>query len=147
MEKSLRGLLPEEMLTDHLGMDIQHEEIFARIEALRNGDMEVDGHFIEQLSSLLDYLAGHFATEAQLAVAAGLEFSGHAKTHAQNLRLLRKGMDEVKRGSIESRSFLRFLDYWFEHHINEFDKPFARRLLVVQSLPGMATGGALRLSA
>lgn len=148
MEKSLRGLLPEEMLTDHLGMDIQHEEIFARIESLRNSDMEADACFIEQLSCLLDYLAEHFATEEQLATAAGIEFSGHAKTHAQNLRLLHKAMDEVKRGSMESRSFLRFLDYWFEHHINEFDKPFARRLLIISSAVRNPAGmDAFRLSA
>lgn len=147
MEKSLRGLLPEEMLTDHLGIDIQHEEIFARIESLRNGDMEAAGHFINQLSGLLDYLAAHFAQEEQLAAAAGLEFSGHAKTHAQNLRLLHKGMDEVKRGSMEACSFLRFLDYWFEHHINEFDKPFARRLQIVSGTTRNGNWSALRLSA
>lgn len=147
MAKSLRGLLPEEMMTDHLEMDIQHEEVFARIEFLRSGDMEADGRFIGHLSSLLDYLAEHFAMEEQLAAAAGLEFSGHAKTHAQNLRLLHKGMDEVKRGSMEPRSFLRFLDYWFEHHINEFDKPFARRLQIISGAILNTNRDALRLSA
>lgn len=147
MENSLRGLLPDEMLTDHFAMDVQHEEIFARIESLRNGDMEADSCFAEHLGNLLGYLAEHFAAEEHLASAAGLEFSGHAKTHAQNLRLFQKAMAEVEDGSMEPRSFLRFLDYWFEHHINEFDKPFARRLLIVSASSRGAVRDEVRLSA
>lgn len=147
MENSLRGLLPEEMLTDHLGMDIQHEEIFSRIESLRNADMEGGSRVIDDLSALLAFLTEHFAMEEELAAAAGLEFSVHTKSHAQNLRLFNKAMDEVKRGVMESRSFLRYLDYWFEHHINEFDRPFARRLQSVSGAVRNSKNEFHRLSA
>lgn len=148
MEKRLRGLLPEEMLTDHLGMDLEHEEIFSRIEFLRSEDLEADSRFIEHLASLLNYLAEHFAGEERLAAEARLEFSAHAKNHAQNLHLLNKAMEEVRRGSMDVRSFLRYADYWFEHHINEFDRPFARRLQALPDiLPKSSHGDPLRMSA
>lgn len=150
MEKKLRGLLPEEMLTDHIDLDIQHEEVFWRIELLRNEELEEGGRFIEHLASLLQYLEEHFATEERLAAEAGLEFSAHTQNHVQNLHLLSKAMEEVKRSNMDSNSFLRYIDYWFEHHINEFDKPFARRLLAhpaTGTVRRNASGGLIRLSA
>jgi hemerythrin-like metal-binding protein len=133
MNTTLRGLLPEEMLTDHLGMDMQHEEIFSRIEYLRNVGVEEDrrdGCLTETLSALLAYIATHFSMEEQLAAEAGLEFSIHAQEHARNLQLLNKALGEVAQGSMAPRQFLRYIDYWFEHHINEFDRPFAQCLQV-----------------
>lgn len=147
MEQGLRGLLPEEMLTDHLDMDLEHEEIFARIEALRREDQEVDSDFIRQLSDLLAFLAEHFVMEERLAAEARLEFSAHTQSHAQNLHLLKKAVEEIKRGGMDVSSFLRYADYWFEHHINEFDKPFARRLQAHSSARIHAGLGASRLSA
>lgn len=128
MEQTLRGLLPEELQTDCFPMDAQHEEIFSRIEALRNDELAAMPAFIDRIADLLAYLDGHFATEARIAAEAGLDFTVHAQTHVHNFRLLNKAMNEVKRGSMEPRSFVRYIDYWFEHHINEFDKPFARSL-------------------
>lgn len=129
MENFLSGLLPDEMLTDHLGIDVQHEEIFTRIERLRAADLEGSTDFIDSIVELLDYLALHFVTEERLAEAAGIDFSAHAETHNQNLRLLNKALQEVRRGAMAPRSFVRFVDHWFEHHINEFDKPFVTSLL------------------
>ncbi|MCP5268695.1 MAG: hemerythrin family protein [Zoogloeaceae bacterium] len=128
MENSLSGLLPDEMLTDHIGIDVQHEEIFSRIEHLRSADLESNSEFVGSIVELLDYLALHFVTEERLAESAGIDFSAHADTHNQNLRLLNKALEEVKAGKMASRSFVRFIDHWFEHHINEFDKPFAEAL-------------------
>ena len=151
MDNMLRGLLPEEMLTDHLGMDLQHEEVFSRIEYLRNSETEDDAFLISALSSLLTYLAEHFAMEERLAAEGGVEFSAHAQDHAQNLQLFHKALAEVERGSMAPRMFLRYIDYWFEHHINAFDRPFAHRLLACSDTPWKMAPGELaeprRLSA
>jgi len=142
MDNMLRGLLPEEMLTDHLGMDLQHEEIFSRIEYLRNSETDDDALLIPALSSLLTYLAEHFAMEEQLAAEGGVEFSTHARDHAENLRLFHKALGEVKRGSMPPRMFLRYIDYWFEHHINMLDRPFAQHLVGRSDSPwGRVSGG------
>jgi hemerythrin len=151
MDNMLRGLLPEEMLTDHLGMDLQHEEIFSRIEFLRSSEIEEDAFLIPALSSLLAYLADHFAMEAQLAAERGVEFSAHARDHAQNMRLFNKALNEVTQGSMPPHMFLRYVDYWFEHHINAFDRPFAHCLLACSGTPWQVASSELaepqRLSA
>jgi hemerythrin-like metal-binding protein len=135
MDNMLRGLLPEEMLTDHRGMDLQHEEIFSRIEFLRNSEIEDDASLIPALSSLLAYLAEHFAMEQQLAAESGLEFSAHAQDHSQNMHLFNKALSEVAQGTMPPRVFLRYVDYWFEHHINTFDRGFAHQLLACSDSP------------
>ena len=140
MDSTLRGLLPDEMLTDHLDMDIQHEEIFSRIEYLRNVGEEEDERLVEPLSALLAYLGAHFLMEEQLATEAGLEFSMHKQQHARNLHLLNKALGEVAQGSMAPSLFLRYIDYWFEHHINEFDRPFAQRLQTRSSAVYKRTG-------
>jgi hypothetical protein len=43
----------------------------------------------------------------------------------ENLQSLRKAFGEVRDGSRDVHSFLRYAEYWFERHIIEEDKPFA----------------------
>ncbi len=128
METSLRGILPEGMLTENTGIDSQHEEIFSRIQSLQHEDLEASDRFVGRMGDLLNYLAEHFVMEERLAAEADIVFLVHGQSHARNLRLLNKAMEEVKSGRMEPRVFLRYIDYWFEQHINEFDKPFARAL-------------------
>jgi hypothetical protein len=66
-EIPLAGLLPAALLIDLPEIDVQHEEIFRRIEALKetcygNGPVSFD-----EFESLLDYLKYHFATEESIA--------------------------------------------------------------------------------
>ncbi len=46
METSLRGILPEGVLTENAGMDAQHEEIFSRIRLLQQEDLEASDRFM-----------------------------------------------------------------------------------------------------
>ena len=128
MEKTLRGILPDGMLTNSLSIDSEHEEIFSRIQLLQREDLEAGDRFVGQMTDLLTCLADHFATEEKLAADAGVVFFLHGQNHAQNLRLLTKAIEEVKGGRMEPRIFLRYIDYWFEQHISEFDQPFVRQL-------------------
>ena len=128
-EIPLAGLLPAALLIDLPEIDVQHEEIFRRIESLKetcygNGQVSFD-----EFESLLDYLKYHFATEERIAQEAGAAFVDHARVHRENLRALRKAFGKVRNGAGDVHSFLRFAEYWFERHINEEDKPFAASIL------------------
>jgi hemerythrin-like metal-binding protein len=132
MEKTLRGILPDEMLTDYEGIDVEHEEIFSRITALRSAGPEAGSGFIGELTDLVRYLADHFAMEERLAAEAGFDIAAHARSHAENLHLFNKALSEAgnsgMQANMQAYALLRYIEYWFEHHINEFDKSLARRL-------------------
>lgn len=133
MEIMLTGLLPDALVIDHPEVDAQHEQIFIRIETLKIACFEGDDPAIEVFDDLLTFLGHHFATEERIAREVGLEFSQHAKTHHDNLYVLSKALDEVRRKARDVYSFLRYVEFWFERHILEEDKPFGARLKSLSS--------------
>lgn len=128
MEADFANLLPESLQVDFPEVDVQHEQVFCCIEALKAVCFENDYLPIQQFEALLSFLEHHFATEERIAEQAGLDFALHARTHRCNLRALRKGLDEVFHGTRDVYSFLRYVEFWFERHILEYDKPFITRL-------------------
>ncbi len=128
MEIMFTGLLPEALMIDLPEVDAQHEEIFVRIESLKIACFEGDNPGAELFDDLLLFLGHHFATEERIAQQAGLEFFLHTKMHHDSLYMLSKALDEVRRGAGDVFSFLRYIEYWFERHILEEDKPFGANL-------------------
>ena len=128
MESNLTGLLPEALLIGVPEIDVQHEEIFRRIEALKAKSFGSGPPSLDEFDSLLDYLEWHFASEERLALQRGVDFAEHARVHQENLQTLRKTLRAVRDGSREVHSFLRYIEYWFERHITEEDKPFGYSL-------------------
>jgi hemerythrin-like metal-binding protein len=128
-------MLPEALVIDHPEVDAQHEQIFIRIESLKIACFEGKHPAIEIFEDLLIFLGHHFATEERIAQEAGLEFSQHTKTHHDNLYLLSKALDEVRRKANDVYSFLRYVEYWFERHIIEEDKPFGAHLKSLSGNP------------
>ncbi|MCB1965798.1 hemerythrin family protein [Accumulibacter sp.] len=128
MEYTLTGLLPAALLIDLPEIDVQHEEIFRRIEALKRASFGTGPVSFEECHDLLDYLEWHFASEESVARERGVDFADHARVHDQNLHMLRRALAAVHDGSQDVHSFLRYAEYWFERHIAEEDKPFADRL-------------------
>ena len=128
MEYPLTGLLPTALLIDLPEIDVQHEEIFRRIETLKNSSFGSGPVSLDEFHSLLDYLEWHFASEERVARQLGIDFADHARVHDDNLRTLRKALAAVHDGSRDVHSFLRYAEYWFERHIIDEDKPFAARL-------------------
>lgn len=124
----LTRLLPQALVIDQPEIDAQHEQIFLRIESLKIFCVECTSPAIEMFDDLLLFLGDHFATEERIAQQHELEFSAHAKTHRDSLYMLSKALDEVRREARDVHSFLRFIEYWFERHILEEDKPFGARL-------------------
>jgi len=132
MEIAHAGLLPESLVIDLPEVDAQHEEVFVRIESLKNACFEIDFDPVGDFENLLSYFAHHFATEERIAQQSGLEFSEHIKTHRKSLRVLGKALDEVRSGERDPYTFLRYIELWFERHINDLDKPFAASLQSVR---------------
>ncbi len=124
MEMRLTGLLPEVLVVDHPEVDAQHEQIFIRVEVLKNACCAANYPGIEDFDDLLGFVAHHFATEERIAEQAGLEFSEHAKKHRDSLCLLGKALDRVRDDHGNVFDFLRYAEYWFERHILEEDKSF-----------------------
>lgn len=143
MKDPLRGLLPVELMTEHAVLDAEHDAIFCRIELLKESALASAVVPHAELLSLADSFAAHFASEEGLAREAGIDFSAHLREHAQALRLLGKARDDLQGGRFDLRTFLRYLEYWFEQHIKKFDKPFGKRLSTASpSLPASHARGA-----
>jgi hemerythrin-like metal-binding protein len=122
------GLLPESLVIDLPEVDAQHEEIFIRIESLKSACFDIDYNPLGDFETLLAFFEHHFATEERIAKQGGLEFSDHIKTHGKGLRVLNKALDDVRSGARDAYSLLRYIELWFERHINEQDKLFAASL-------------------
>ena len=128
MESMHAGLLPESLVIDLPEVDAQHEEIFIRIESLKVACFEIEYDPIGDFETLLHYFAHHFATEERIAEQNGLEFSEHIETHQKSLRVLNKALHDVRSGVRDAYSLLRYIELWFERHINDMDKPLATSL-------------------
>ncbi|HEX5804107.1 MAG TPA: hemerythrin family protein [Azospira sp.] len=122
MDETPHGLLPEELLIGHPDVDDQHEEIFCRIERLKSIVLEDGQPHYAEFDSLFEFFKMHFATEESCARTAGIDFSVHAREHLRNLRILSRALADLHARQLDVRTFLRYLEYWFEQHINDFDK-------------------------
>lgn len=139
MDRMLAGLLPEALMIGQPEVDAQHEEIFIRIESLKIACFEGDAPGIEVFDDLLVFLGHHFATEERIAQETGLEFSQHAKAHHDSLYMLGRVLGEVRDRAYDIYAFLRYLEFWFERHILEEDKPFG---ISLKALAGERSGGS-----
>lgn len=126
------GLLPESLVIDLPEVDVQHEEIFIRIESLKAACFDSDYDPIGDFESLMNFFEHHFATEERIARDGGLEFSEHIKAHRKGFRALNRALDDVRRGLRDAYSLLRYIELWFERHISEQDKPLADSLRVLR---------------
>lgn len=116
------GFLPAGLLLGVPEIDSQHERIFAELASLKAHCLETNELSFDHVKSLLSNLRDHFATEERLALAASLCFSEHARKHHEVLWNLTKAFSEIREGRGEVFGVLRYLDYWFERHISEFDR-------------------------
>lgn len=133
MEKLLSGLLPESLLIDLPEVDAQHEAIFVCIEALKEACFENDELPVAELRHLLGLFGEHFATEERFARDAGMEFSHHGRSHGATLRMLEKTLSDAEKGISRLHELLRYMEFWFERHIIEEDRPLAVSLALRRS--------------
>ncbi|HQC79601.1 MAG TPA: hemerythrin domain-containing protein [Accumulibacter sp.] len=125
METNTAVMLPEALSIGLPEIDAQHESIFRCIESLKAICYGSGPASLEEFENLLEYLKYHFASEERLAGEVGVDFLDHATVHRKNLLALRRAFSEVQSGMRDLHSFLRYIEYWFERHITDEDKPFA----------------------
>ena len=128
MDEIPHGLLPTELVVGQPEVDAQHDAIFCRIEALKNVLLEDGQPHYAEFDALLDCFKQHFATEESCARTAGIDFSAHSREHLKSLRVFSKAAADLHGGRLDMRTFLRYLEYWFEQHIRDFDKVLGQRL-------------------
>lgn len=127
------GSLSDDYFVDYCEIDKQHTEIYAQLallsaEYLDSGELPVAGFL-----HLFQLVEQHFAAEEELAAQAAIPFSEHTKVHHDNLEQMRDTFDIVQSGLSDPMALIRYVDFWFLHHIVLFDKPFVLSLKAAAS--------------
>ncbi len=117
------GFLPEALVLSVKEIDVQHEALFALLEEIKAICINSNELPLERARELIDFLHEHFRTEEDLAAKAGYDFSEHARKHLKMVTAIEKGLTEVTEGKQDVFSVLRYVDYWFERHIADDDRP------------------------
>lgn len=128
MNSETAFFLPDLLLVNVSQIDEQHAELFARLAHLKDLCIESNCLPEAEADGLYQALNIHCATEEQLALQAGIEFSAHAAKHGKMLKAIGHTLEEVKQGRTDVFSLIRFIEYWFERHIREEDQPLGVRL-------------------
>lgn len=132
--------LPDALIINVPEVDEQHAGLFARLAHLKHRCIETNCLPGEDAIGLLESLRIHCATEERLANQANVDFTAHAKKHQQMLKGIEKTLHDVRNGKTDIFSLIRYIEYWFERHINEEDKELGRHL---QKALGSVAGGQL----
>jgi hemerythrin-like metal-binding protein len=128
MDPHTAVFLPENLVVDIELMDDQHASLFSRLVALKAQCIDEGELPKGSTEELLDFLRDHCATEENLALEAGLDFSRHAEKHANMLRGMEKALHDLYQGRIEIFGLLRYIGYWLERHIADEDRHLAVNL-------------------
>lgn len=121
--------LPAALVMGISEIDEQHGTLFAQLEDIKAVCLEKNALPPALGKALQATLAEHFATEKRYAEAAGIYFSEHGRAHQMMLAAITKAIASVNEGSQDVFSVLRFVEYWFERHISEYDLPLGQRVL------------------
>lgn len=122
------NFLPVELMIEVDEVDDQHAELFARLAHLKDLCIEKNGLPVKEADELFAALCLHCDTEERLANEAGIDFAMHAFKHQKMLRGIYRTLQEVREGRMDVFSLIRFIEYWFERHIIEDDKPLGVQL-------------------
>lgn len=122
------NFLPVELMIEVDEVDDQHAELFARLAHLKDLCIEKNGLPVKEADELFAALCLHCDTEERLANEAGIDFAMHAFKHQKMLRGIYRTLQEVREERMDVFSLIRFIEYWFERHIIEDDKPLGVQL-------------------
>jgi len=120
--------LPDALIINVPAIDDQHAGLFARLAHLKDLCIESNCLPSVEADTLLECLSVHCATEEYMAAQVGLDFAEHAQKHQKMLKAIARTLHEVKEGRTDVFSLIRFIEYWFERHISEEDRPLGRNL-------------------
>lgn len=124
-------MLPQNLLTNISVVDSEHNELFVFLEGFKEYCFGAQDIPQSKRDTLYQMLVSHFETESQLAHAAGVDFSYHETAHLKVLDVVSKTLNQMSSNNSDLYSLIRYIGYWFEQHILDFDLRFA--LNVTQS--------------
>lgn len=123
MKDDSRQFLPTAL---HIGVpeiDAQHASLFRHLAQLKSLLLDDPALPVDHIEALLDELRVHFTTEQHFAESRGIDFSKHAERHREMLAAVSKALADVLDGQTDIFGVLRYVEYWFERHIAQEDRP------------------------
>lgn len=111
-------------------IDIQHEELFRRIDKLELA--MYNGRAVTELRNLLEYLESyvieHFEAEEELMLKINYpDYASHAKEHTDFRNKINRILEDCKGKGIDSYLAIdidKQMRKWLEHHIMKVDMAF-----------------------
>jgi len=115
--------LPTALLIGVGKIDLQHAALFQRLIQLKENFLNNGGLQAAEADGLVQALREHYATEEQLAGEIGMDFATHTDDHRNMLQMISKALSDGVEGRADVFGTLRYIEYWFERHIAQDDKP------------------------
>lgn len=122
MRSSSLSYLPSTLVIDVPEIDEQHAGLFEQLETFKVSCIDHNAYQADEAEALFATLEAHCRTEERLARQSGLDFSGHGEKHRLMLRGIRKMLNDMEKPGGDVFSLIRYVDYWFERHIQEEDR-------------------------
>ena len=122
MRRSSLSYLPSTLVIDIPEIDAQHAHLFEQLDEFKPSCIDHNAYQADEAEALFATLAAHCRTEERLAGEAGLDFRRHGEKHRVMLRGIRKMLDDMEKPGADVFSLIRYVDYWFERHIQEEDR-------------------------
>ena len=122
MRSSSLSYLPSTLVIDVPEIDEQHAHLFEQLETFKLSCIDHNAYQADEAEALFATLEAHCRTEEQLARQSGLDFRRHGEKHRLMLRSIRKMLDDMESPGADVFSLIRYVDYWFERHIQEEDR-------------------------
>lgn len=113
--------LPSALIIGVPEIDSQHAHLFEQLAQFKASCIEHNAFQSDEAESLFATLMEHCQTEERFAHEAGLDFCCHGEKHRLMLRGIRKMLDDMERPGADVFSLIRYVEYWFERHIQEED--------------------------
>jgi hemerythrin len=121
-------MLPSHLRVNIPEVDTEHNEPFLFLEEFKRYCFEKVLVPLEKRNALRNVLIDHFATEFALAKRSKLDFDLHGKAHANMFKVVSQALDQMSTNNSDLYSLIRYIDYWFEKHILDYDIPMARNI-------------------
>lgn len=128
MLNSNSHFLPSNLIVGVDLMDEQHAYLFAELDALKRRCLEHNALPQDEAKALLEALEVHFSSEHGLADDVAADFSTHDRKHQAMIGGIRKMISEVLHERMDVFSLIRYIEYWFERHILDEDRPLAEAI-------------------
>ncbi len=122
------SMLPNNLRVNIPVIDGEHDELFAFLEGFKVYCFDISPMPQDRRSELFGILQRHFETEERLATEAGINFLDHADAHETMLETIAQTLNQMGSNNSDLYSLIRYIGYWFEIHILNYDITLARSL-------------------